>query len=122
MPKRKQRPLVQPLAVEPPAVETLTVGWMLAVMTALVCELGFVAARGYLTAVDAGSAKMQVLATVLLFAAFVIGSASLALAYGVVRARRTAPPRGILVFSVVVGAAPAATLLVRLLASAVTSF
>lgn len=117
MPKRKSRPAVQPANTEPATVETLTVGWMLSVLTALVCELGFAAARGYLLLVEPRSTKMQVLATVLLFASFVIGMSSLGLAYAVVRARRTPPPRGILVFSIVIGAAPAATVLFQSLAS-----
>jgi hypothetical protein len=121
MSKRKQRPIAQPAATEPSAVETLTVGWMLSVMTTLVCELGFVAARAYLIVVAPASARIQVLAMVLLFAAFVVGSVSLELAYAVVRGRHTPPPRGILVFSVVVGAAPAATVLLRLLASGLTA-
>ena len=115
MSKRKPRPAAQPTAAEPATVETLTVGWMLSVITALVCEMGFAAARGYLLVVDPASAKMQVLATVLLFASFVIGVASLGLAYGVVRSRRTQPPQGILVFSIVVGAVPAVTVLLQLL-------
>ena len=115
MSKRKQRPVARPGTNELPPVETLTIGWMLAVMTTLVCELGVVAARGYLLAIDATARRMEVLAMVLLFAAFVVGSVSLFLGYAVVRARRTLPPRGILIFAAVVGAAPLVTMLIRFL-------
>ena len=82
MSTRKPRPIAQPAASEPPAIETLTVGWMLSVLTALVCELGFVAARGYLLAIDSTARRIEVLAVMLMFAALVVGSTSVALMVG----------------------------------------
>jgi hypothetical protein len=115
MPKRKQKIKAQPTRDPNPSVEFLTVAWMLSVMTALVCELGFVAARGYLLLVDAKTATIQALAAMLLFAALVIGLVSLGLMVLVVRMRRVTPPRGILVFAAVVSLVPVAAMIVRLL-------
>jgi hypothetical protein len=95
------------------SVEALTVGWMLCVMTTLVCELGFAAARTYLLAVDRDARWIAALAAMLLFAAAVIGLISLFLAWAVVKMRREPPPLGILVFALVVGAVPLVTMLVR---------
>jgi hypothetical protein len=122
MSKRKSRPVAPPMASEPPAVETLTVGWMLSVMTALVCELGFIAARGYLLAFDGAARRIQILALMLMFAALVVGTVSVGLMVVVLRTRRIAPPQGIVVFSSVVGLAPAITILLRLLAGGWTPF
>jgi hypothetical protein len=122
MSKRKSRRVAPPIASEPPAVETLTVGWMLSVMTTLACELGFVAARGYLLAFDGTARRIQVLAMMLMFAALVVGTTSVGLMVVVLRARRIPPPQGIVVFSSVVGLAPAVTILLRLLAGGWTPF
>jgi hypothetical protein len=115
MPKRKQKIEAQPTRDPNPSVEFLTVAWMLSVMTALVCELGFVGARAYLLLVDPKTATIQALAAMLLFAALVIGLVSLGLMVLVVRMRRVTPPRGILVFAAVVSLVPIAAMLVRLL-------
>ncbi|HEY4310083.1 MAG TPA: hypothetical protein VGN12_11580 [Pirellulales bacterium] len=115
MPKRKQKIEVPSPRDPNPSVEFLTVAWMLSVMTALVCELGFVAARGYLLLVDSKTATIQALAAMLLFAALVIGLVSLGLMVLVVRMRRVTPPRGILVFAAVVSLVPVAAMIVRLL-------
>ena len=95
------------------SVEALTIGWMLCVMTTLVCELGLAAARIYLLTVDSDARWIAALAAMLLFAAALIGLISLLLAWAVVKMRREPPPRGILVFAVVVGAAPVVSMLVR---------
>jgi hypothetical protein len=93
---------------------------MLSVLTVLVCELAFAAVRGYLLIVDSEAPRLEMLLAELVFAALVVGIVSLVLALAVVKAGRTPPPRGILVFSIVVGAAPLATLLLRLLLSGST--
>jgi len=109
--KRKRPPT--PAAGEDRSVEALTIGWMLSVMTTLVCELGFTAARVVLLLVDRDAPWIATLAGVLLFAAAVVGLVSLLLAWAVVKMRREPPPRGILVFALVVGAAPLAMMLAR---------
>lgn len=84
-------------------------------MMALVCELGFVAARGYLLLVNAEAVAVQVLAAMLLFASLVIGLLSLGLMVLVVRMRQVALLRGILTFAAVVAVAPMAAMLLRVL-------
>ena len=78
-------------------------------MTALLCELGSMTAFWFR---EAGVA-MQFLAPYLFFAAAVVGTISLGLAAAVSRTRRQRPPDGILVFSLVVGAAPILAMLVQ---------
>jgi hypothetical protein len=115
MPKRKPRQVPHSTRDPDPSAEFVTVAWMLSVMTALVCELGFVAARGYLLLVNAEAPTFQVLAAMLLFASLVIGLVSLGLMVLVVRMRQVAPPRGILTFAAVVAVAPMAAMLLRVL-------
>ncbi len=114
MVKRKPNPKNPPPRDPNPTVEFVTVAWMLSVMTALVCELGFVAARAYLFFVNAETVPIQVLATMLLFAALVIGLIALGLMMIVVRMRRVTPPRGILTFAAVVSIAPVAAMILKL--------
>lgn len=93
----------------PRTVEILTIGWMLMVVTTLACEIGFVLARGL--AADGDS--LMALSAVLLFAAVVIGLLALLLTPIVLRHRRTAPPKGILVFATIVSAMPLVVLLLE---------
>ena len=101
--RRKRAP--QARASDNRSVEALTVGWMLCVLTTLVCELGLAAARIYLLAVNPDARWIAALAAMLLFAAAVVGLISLLLAWAVVKIRREPPPRGVLVFALVIGAA-----------------
>ncbi len=89
---------------------------MLSVMTALVCELGFVAARVYLVLVNGDVPSIRALAAMLFFAALVVGLISLGLMVIVMRMRREPPPLGIVAFAAVVGMLPLAALLVLVLA------
>ncbi|HEX7378042.1 MAG TPA: hypothetical protein VF278_13055 [Pirellulales bacterium] len=93
----------------PGAVEILTIGWMLMVVTTLACEIGFVLARGLAAEGD----SLMALSAVLLFAAVVIGILALLLTPIVMRRRRTAPPRGILVFAAIISAMPLVVLLLE---------
>ncbi|HVU89364.1 MAG TPA: hypothetical protein VHD36_18700 [Pirellulales bacterium] len=120
MPKRKKPQSEPPVARDPnPTVEFVTVAWMLSVMTALVCELGFVAARAFLLLVNGEVPAIRALAAMLFFAALVVGLVSLGLMVIVMRMRRDPPPRGIVAFAAVVGVLPVAALLVRMLAGGV---
>ena len=101
LPKRNAKP---PRSRETRSTDALTIGWMLMVLTALVCELGFLAARGFAGPESEGS--LAVLMVLLLFASTVIGLGVLLLTPVVLKVRRDPPPRAIVVFSVVVGAAP----------------
>jgi membrane protein YdbS with pleckstrin-like domain len=93
-------------------VEMFTVAWMLAVFTTLVCELSAVAATWYVQA-NPLSTRMALLASILIFAALIVGLMSLALMAVVWKLRAIRPPNGISVFALVVGAAPGLLLLLR---------
>jgi hypothetical protein len=101
--KRKRRSRTR-LESEPRAVEVLTIGWMLMVVTTLACEIGFVISRG----LAGGEGTLLVLSNLLLFAALVIGMIALLILPVVLRSRRLPPPSGIVFFAVVVSAAPLA--------------
>ncbi len=98
--KRRRKPAVP--SKETKAVDSLTVAWMLAVMTALLCEVAGTVAK----IMGEDSANLQLAAGYLLFAAAVIGGISLIMLLFVLRLRTVRPPSGIIFFAVVVGAAP----------------
>src|SRR4051812_43696413 len=103
MAKTRRKPAASPAApAESRAAEALTVGWLLAVMMTFLCELGSAGAL----ALGRFGADMSAAAAYLLFAALVMGIASLALTLGVLQVRRVSPPRGVTVVSLVIGAAP----------------
>jgi predicted phage tail protein len=102
--KHRRRGEKQARAAETRSADVLTVGWMLMVFTALVCECGFLATR-WLAGAETGG-TWAVLMVLLLFASTVIGVCVLLLTPVVIKARRTPPPSAVVVFSVLVGAAP----------------
>lgn len=102
----KRRPSRVGAPAESRRAETATVGWMLAVATTLVCQLAYAGVRGYLWIADIDTSPLQALALLLALAATVIGAVSLALAWAAVRWRTVPPPRSVLNFSLVIGAAP----------------
>ncbi|HUY89792.1 MAG TPA: hypothetical protein VMV10_13745 [Pirellulales bacterium] len=108
MPKQAKKPrkrnAKQPRSRETRSTDALTIGWMLMVFTALVCEIAFMATRGFAGADSEGS--LAVLTVVLLLASVVIGLGVLLLTPVVIKIRRDPPPRAIIIFSVVVGIAP----------------
>lgn len=99
--KRKKSPAAGDLR----SVEVLTIGWMLMVITTLVCELGFVAVRMGRPQPDS---SLAILSSLLLFAALVIGLLALLITPVVLRSRRVPPPQAITVVAVVVALAPVA--------------
>src|SRR5262245_42189822 len=99
--RRQPAPSSAPPNESRPA-EVLTVGWLLAVMTTFLCELGSVGAL----AMASLGAEMSVVAAYLLFAALVMGIASLALTLGVLQTRRVAPPRAVTLVSLAISIAP----------------
>ena len=108
-PKPRRAP--QPPA-ESRAAEVITIGWMIAVLSTLACELIGVAARLYArVAADARAAEL--LAGLMLLAALVFGLVSLALIPLVYRARRVPPPRGVTLMALVIGAIPLIVSLLR---------
>lgn len=108
--KRKKR--AKPQTVDNPrTVEVLTVGWMLMVVTTLICELGFLFARQ----IADGQTSLEVLSRLLLLAAFIIGLIALFVTPVVLRSRRSPPPSGVTVFAVVVAAAPLVIVTIEML-------
>jgi hypothetical protein len=87
-------------------VESLTVAWMLSVVTTFVCEVVSVILSWYTTRINPEAVGLRTFGALLLFAAFVIGIISLLMLPVILKTRREPPPRGILVFSIVVGVAP----------------
>ena len=101
-------------AADPRSVEALTIGWMLMVVTTLVCEVSFAGIRISNPPPDA---PLMVLSNLFLFAAMVIGVLALLVTPVVLRSRRVPPPQGIIVLSVVVGLAPVAMVVFEVLRS-----
>ena len=83
----------------------MTTVWMLAVLTALVCWLGALAA-GWLTRFWPDLEGLRALTGILNFAGLVVGTMVLALTVLVLRRRPVAPPRPITWFAVAAGLAP----------------
>lgn len=94
-------------SVESRAAEFMTVGWLLTTFTTLVCELGAVIATWYASG-HPQARGIATLAAVLMFAAMLTGLFSLALLVAAWKLRAVKPPRGIVVFSLVVSLAPLA--------------
>ncbi len=103
MAKKKHRQSLPPQ--ETRIAEVLTVGWMLTVMTTLAC--GLVSLLLWLAFRDREGAERLVLFSQFLhFSALAMGLFSLGLMAGVLRTRRTNPPKSILIFAVIVALAP----------------
>ncbi len=90
---------------ESQAAEAATIGWMLCVLTATVCELGVLAARLYFVwhpdATVIGTAG-----ELLLFASAIIGAVTLALIPVVYKVRRVKPPNVVTAFAAAIGLVP----------------
>jgi hypothetical protein len=105
--RHKKSAAAPPSPPESRAAEAVTVGWLLAVMTAGLCEVG----SGIALALRSAAEGLALAASYLFFAALVIGTLSLALAAAACATRRVPPPRGILVAGFVIGVAPLLLLL-----------
>ena len=90
----------------------LTVCWMLAVLTTLLCEVGAGVAALALTRYP-DSRPVQTLADVLLFAALVVGLLTVAFMPILWRARTTPPPKPIAWLAAIAGLAPMVIMLAR---------
>lgn len=90
----------------------MTVGWLIAVMTTLACELCSLVAAWY-HRFQPDNQTLGMFAGFLLFASLVTGATSLILAAVVWRARRVPPPMGVTVFAVCVSLMPYLILLFR---------
>jgi hypothetical protein len=96
-------------AEESRAVEILTIGWLLTVITALACEAGSLGASLAANLFDAGDG-IKILAGFLLFAAVIIGFISLLIAPVVLKSRKTPTPRVVIVVAVCAGVLPMLTI------------
>ncbi len=112
MSKRAKKRKRAPAAGDPRSIEALTIGWMLMVVTTLVCELSFAGVRLSNPPLDS---PLMVLSNLFLFAALVIGVLALLVTPVVLRGRRVPPPQGITVLAVVVGLAPVALVVLEIL-------
>jgi len=97
---------------ESTAADTVTVAWMLSVVSAFLCEIAALAAWGLL-AVDPARERLAVLWEILLFAALVIGLVSLLIVPVVLKVRRVPPPRAVMWFAVAVGVVPLVAYVIR---------
>jgi len=104
-PSHKKNRRQHQLEQESRAAEAVTAFWVMSVVTVFLCDLAAAAARWY-TRANPNQEKMAILAGLLLFAATATGIISLLLMPLVYRARREPPPRGFVVFAVVVGVMP----------------
>lgn len=114
-PARKNRRQPTPSearAISRRGVETLTIVWMLFVLTAAACELVALLAAVAGRVFEDGL-RVRALAELMGFAALVIGLLSLGLMLLVCRLRDEPPPTPILIFAGLVGAAPLAMIVAR---------
>ena len=94
------------------AADVITVAWTVSITAVLLSNLAAVAAHLYSIAVpDAG--RTEFLKTLMLFSACAIGVVCLALIPVVYRVRRVPPPFGIVLFAVLISAAPILTIVAR---------
>jgi hypothetical protein len=105
--KRKSKAPVTELPDESRAAEAVTVAWMLSVMVAVVCELGWLATRWWIAAQPTAE-MVAALGELLFFSALITGTMALVLVPVVLRSRSELPPRGITFFALVVGVLPLA--------------
>jgi len=105
--KKRNRPKKRnaPEWRESPAVEMLTVAWVLTGLMGLVCNVAMALARLYLHFSD-DPGYVGILAALLLFAACSLGVLSLIMVGPVIKLRRERPPTGLIVFSIVIAVAP----------------
>jgi hypothetical protein len=90
---------------ETQAAEAATIGWMLCVLTATVCELGVVAARLYF-AWHPHATVIGTAGELLLFASAIIGAVTLVLIPVVHKVRRVKPPIAVTAFAAAIGLIP----------------
>lgn len=115
--KRRKKKRTRPdRPTESRRVEVLTVGWSMMVLMTLICEIGAAGAIWYSHSHPEAQAAGAVSA-VLLLETLLVGVLMLVLTPVVVRVRQEKPPRGIVVFAVVVGATPLVGMAVWMIAS-----
>ena len=101
--KRKSKPRSKDPA-ESRVAETITVAWMLSVMTALLCEIG--ALLAWIYSQGRPGSMAAILAGLLFFGAMVIGGMALLMLPIVLKVRRSPPPLAITVAAILIAMAP----------------
>jgi hypothetical protein len=96
-------------AAEDRAVEALTVGWMIAVLTTIVCQVGAWISM-WLVGSNPAATGLALLAWLLSFSAIIVGLLTVMLTILAVRSRREPPPKVITVGAVLAGLLPLAAI------------
>jgi hypothetical protein len=114
--QNRERRAADDMPVESQAADAMTIGWMLAILTTLLCQVGALAMR-WIALANPQLDGLTSFSAMLFFAALVIGLLDLTLIPVLYKIRILAPPTPIVAFAVVVGLAPWITLLLQWLQS-----
>ena len=98
---------------ETPAVEALTVGWVLTMLLTLVFDIGLLATRWYLSQVDPQPRSIAALYALTVVASVLTGAICLALTPLIRKLRRDLPPTSVTWFAVIVSLFPFVMLVVN---------
>ena len=118
MSKAKRRRKKRASRAEPKetsGAEMLTIAWSMMVLTTLICEIGAALTIWHARAHPEAGA-IRALSFVLVMETLIVGTLLLVLTPVMLRLRRQRPPRGILVFAMIVGATPLAVLVIEMIA------
>ena len=110
MAKRRQKRPHPQIPQESRAAELVTVLWMLSALTTLVCEIGLLAAMGYLHS-HSEAQYVAALYFLLWLTAIVAGTLTVALVPIVLKLRIQPPPPVVTMAAVIMGTAPWAMLI-----------
>jgi hypothetical protein len=113
----RERRAADEMPTESQGADTITVAWMLAIFTALLCQVGALVMR-WIAFANPQLAGLVSFSAMLFFGALMIGLVVLALIPVLYKIRILAPPTPVVAFAVVVGLAPWITLLVQWVQSA----
>jgi hypothetical protein len=102
----------RPYSEESRAGDAITVAWIVSVVMVLLCDVGAIGAHWWYSN-QANARSTLLLREMLLFSAAVVGFTSLVLLPIMLKARRLAPPSGLVVFAVCVAVAPILALLIQ---------
>src|SRR5262249_15187491 len=113
----RERHATDEMPTESQAADAMTVAWMLAILTTLLCQVAALVMR-WIAFANPQLAGLGSFSAILFFAALIIGLVALGLIPVLYKIRILAPPTPIVAFAVVVGLAPWVTLLVQWVQSA----
>jgi hypothetical protein len=100
----------------PPAVEALTIGWMLSILLLLIFDVVTYGSRSYLANVDNTNRGVQALYAMCFFAGLVSAAICVLLTVLVHRMRHDPPPKNIVRFAIFLAVLPFVMVLVNLFA------